>query len=344
MTEPGKIEVGQAPQPRASDYDCLVQVQACAFCNGTDTKLIEGAFPGRRSYPFILGHESVGVVVEVGRRVKRFKVGDMVLRATACYAADFPGRLECAWGGFAECAIVSDAAAQAEDGAGPPLSPFHGLQQVVPPQINPLEATILIPLKEAVSWLRKIGLQGSERVLVMGSGPVGMAFAQCAKVLGASQVVMSGRRDERLALAPQFGVDVAVNVTREDLPEAVLRATEGRGVHLAIEAVGSRELLSEGAACLARGGRLGTYGVPPTGPEDKPELTLDLRRTPGEWSLRFTDPDEASAHEEVLTLVKTGALRPRQYITHVLPLEEAPRGFELIKGRDALKIVVQMER
>jgi len=73
-------------------------------------------------------------------------------------------------------------------------------------------------------------------------------------------------------------------------------------------------------------------------------LTLDLRRTPGEWSLRFTDPDEASAHEEVLTLVKTGALRPRQYITHVLPLEEAPRGFELIKGRDALKIVVQMER
>ena len=343
VTEPGRIEIAEVPQPISGDYDCLVRVQACAFCNGTDSKLIEGTFPGSRTYPFILGHESVGEVIEVGPRVKKFKLGDVVLRPTACYPPQVPGRLECAWGGFAEYAIVTDGEAQAEAGAGPPLSPFHGLQQLLPAQADPVEATILVPLKEAVSWLRKMRLRAGERVLVLGSGPVGLAFAQCAKIMGAALVVMSGRRDERLALAAQFGVDAAVNVSREGLREAVLRATQGQGVDLAIEAVGSHELLQEGAACLARGGRIGTYGVPPTTPAEKPQLTLDLQHTLGEWSLCFTNPDEASAHEEVLSLVQSGRLQPQQYVTCVLPLEQAPQGFELIKRRQALKVVVRME-
>jgi len=72
-------------------------------------------------------------------------------------------------------------------------------------------------------------------------------------------------------------------------------------------------------------------------------LRLDASRARGEWELRFAWPEEGSAHEEVLRLVAEGALRPRRYITHVVPLEQAPEGFELIRKREALKVVVRMD-
>lgn len=337
---PNHLVTKEVPEPVIGDYDALVRIAACSFCNGTDIKLIEGRFSGVNVYPFILGHESVGEVVEIGDRVKNYGTGDWVLRPSAVYPEHFAGRLASFWGGFAEFGVVTDYVTQArERPRTPPLSAFHRMQQILPRDVDPTKATTYITLKETLSWLHKVGLEASQSVLVVGSGPVGLSFATCARILGAHPVIMTGLRDERLAVAHKFGVDYTINTTKEDFIRKVKEYTEGRGADLAIEAVGDYSLISDAAKALAPNGEVGTYGVPPA---DASTLRLDLSGLPGDWTLRFTSPDEPSAHDEVLDLFKRGQLRADHFVTHVYPLKETIKGLEAIKRKEALKVVITM--
>jgi len=338
---PNRLVIEKVPDPAIGDYDALVEITACSFCNGTDTKLIEGKFPQVNQYPFILGHESVGKVVEVGVRVKNYHKGDWVLRPQAVYAKNFAGGLASFWGGFAQLGVITDYVTQAEEKPhSPPLSAFYRMQQVLPKDVDPVEATTYITLKETLSWLRKVGLESGQSVLIMGSGPVGLSFATCAKILGAYPVMMTGLRDERLSLAYEFGVDYTINLTKEDLVEKVKKVTSGKGVDLAIEAVGKHSLINEAVKVIAHEGKIGTYGIPQSNADSI--LDLNLSNVPQDWTLRFASPDEPSAHFEVLNLVKHDLLKPEKLISHTYPLEEITKGFEAIKKKEALKVVITM--
>ena len=292
-------------------------------------------------YPFILGHESVGKVIKVGSGVKNYHEGDWVLRATAVYPKDFPGGLASFWGGFAEFGVVTDYAAQSKDRPNtPPLSNFYPMQQILPKNVNPIEATIYITLKETLSWLRKVGLKADQNVLIMGSGPVGLSFAMFAKILGAYTVIMTGRRDERLTLALKFGVDYTINITKENFVEKVKEFTKGKGVDLAIDAVGDYSLINEALKVIASGGKIGIYGVPPS--DMSSTLKLDFSHAPRDWDLQLVSPDEPSTHHEILNLVKYGFLKVDKFITHIYSLREINKGFEAIKRGEALKVVITM--
>ncbi len=76
------------PMPKVSDYSAIVRTVACGICNGTDIKLIDGHLKGFSSYPAVLGHESVGEIIETGSKVRSFKAGDMVLRS--CLPDHYP--------------------------------------------------------------------------------------------------------------------------------------------------------------------------------------------------------------------------------------------------------------
>ncbi len=341
---PNHLSAEEVPDPVIGDYDALVRIAACSFCNGTDRKLIEGKFPRIDTYPFILGHESVGKVVEVGDRVRNYKEGDWVLRPSAVYPREFTGGLASFWGGFAQLGVVTEYVTQSRERPNtPPLSGFYRMQQVLPREADPVKATTYITLKETLSWLRKVDLKNGQSVLIMGSGPVGMAFATCAKLLGAYPVIMLGRRDERLILAYNFGVDYTINVTKEDLAEKTKKFTDGKGVDLAIDAVGDYSLINEAAKAIASGGKIGTYGVPPSDAGSASVLELNLSQAPRDWTLQFANPDEPAAHYEILNLVKHDFLRVEKFITHRYPLKEITKGFDVIKRGEALKVVITME-
>jgi threonine dehydrogenase-like Zn-dependent dehydrogenase len=341
VRSPGHLSVEEVPDPIIGNYDALVKIYACSFCNGTDSKLIEGRFPGVDRYPFILGHESVGKIVETGDRVRKYKKGDWVLRPSATYPKGFTGGISSFWGGFAEMGVVSDYSTQVKEKPGTlPLSGFSDMQQVIPGDVDPIKATLYVTFKETLSWLRKVGLKEGQSILIIGSGPVGLAFATCAKVLGAYPVIMVGRRDERLSLAFEFGVDYTIKVSKEKLAEMVKKFTNGRGVDLAIESVGDYSLINEALKTIAPGGKVGTYGIPPS--DASTVIKLDTSNAPGDWTLRFTGPDEPSAHSEILTLIKHGRIRVDKFITHIYFLKEINEGYETIKRREALKVVIRM--
>ena len=108
------------------------------LCNSTDTKLIEGHFPGIENYPLLLGHETVGVVESVGARVRSFKPGDRVVGGLLLEPPD--GTYASGFGGFSEYVLAGDhAAGRRGGGRGVRLGRRYEIQRVVPPQI-PVEA------------------------------------------------------------------------------------------------------------------------------------------------------------------------------------------------------------
>ena len=81
VVEPGNLAIVELPEPKIGPYDALVRVEAAIMCNATDSKVVDGHFPGlgMEHYPLLLGHENVGRVVEVGKKVTNFKVGERVV-------------------------------------------------------------------------------------------------------------------------------------------------------------------------------------------------------------------------------------------------------------------------
>jgi L-iditol 2-dehydrogenase len=251
--EPGQLAVREVPMPTIDETECLVEILACGICNSTDHKLLHGQFryKGPEAYPGLLGHEAVGRVIECGADVESFQVGDIVLRPGASYA---PGAGPTSmYGGLAQYGKVRD--------------PRHGgspMHQLVPPELDPVDATMLVTLKETLSWLQRWPVRPHESVVVLGSGPVGLSFAWFARLLGCHPVLVLGQRDEPLQRALNMGLDAVINTRRDDPREVVNAWTNGQGADRVIEAIGDEAVLPLGLSLLSPHGRLGVHGIAAT--------------------------------------------------------------------------------
>ena len=101
-------------------------------------------------------------------------------------------------------------------------------------------------------------------------------------------------------------------------------------------------MINLAAKTVAHHGTVGVYGVPPVSKDEFQQFQMDYRGTPGNWSLSFLNPDEPSTHDMVCGWVKHGLLPVKRFISHTMPLSEIHRAYEIIKGGDAIKIVLTM--
>ena len=140
---PGHLEIRDTPVPKPGPYQALVRTECACLCNRTDSDLLHGTFPGMEDkFPFALGHESVGTVVEVGEKVRQFAVGD---RAVGGLNFDLQVEgMASGWGGFGEFTIANDYAAMVADGVA---DEAHGWREVYEIQTK-VDADI--PAQEAV--------------------------------------------------------------------------------------------------------------------------------------------------------------------------------------------------
>jgi len=334
----GVISIETIPEPIIGDYDALVQILACGVCTGTDAHILHGQFPFLAPYPFVLGHESIGRVVRVGDKVRHLNLDDLVLRPTALRQADPQTGLGSQWGGFAGLGLVADSQAIWEDFPHPgsaALPAFSIAQQVVPSNFDPVDAGMFITFKETLSWMHKLGSLLGCSVVVLGTGPVGLCFVRIAKYLGAACVIAVGRRQDRLELAAVMGSDVGINTATDDLQTSILNLTDGKGADVIVEAIGNTDLLQQSTRALAKDGQLAIYGVSPT-----METTMSWAGTASDWQLRLIQPREEEVHDLALDLVRLGFIDLRAFVTHVMPLARIGDAFDLIAGKEALKITI----
>jgi len=170
VVEPGKLEIWEIEIPQMGDYDALVEILYGATCNGTDKNYIYGRHIREVKYPMLLGHESVGRVVEIGRKVKNFCIGDLVTDVGCPPTAD--GKISSRAGGFAEYGIVKDVFEMKKSGIPREIWDKNRANRVLPSWFSPAASTIVTPYRETLSYLRRIGVKKGDRVLLLGSGCV----------------------------------------------------------------------------------------------------------------------------------------------------------------------------
>ena len=195
--EPGKVCLGDIPVPTPGPYEALVKIEACAICNHTDMMFVNREFGGPEGgghpegVPINLGHESAGVVIALGEKCRNFKVGDRVLRAHTW--GHYPGGIG-SEGGMSEYGVVQDLKAIQEDGVDIPLNYQCTKHQILPEGINSVQGAIMITLKETWQTLRNFDIKPGEPLGIVGTGPVAVCFTKFAKIMGASPIIVFGRR------------------------------------------------------------------------------------------------------------------------------------------------------
>lgn len=313
-----------APDPEVGPRDVLIRVRTVGI-NHVDIDMRNGTSRLPLQLPHILGFEVGGEVAAVGAQVDEFAEGDRVtpLYQIACRMCgpclagrqQFCTRLEMLGvqhaGGYAEYVVV----------------PVHAVVRLPDAMSFDQAASTQTTLGTAWHCLITRGqLRPGETVLVSAAGSgVGSAGIQVAKRAGA-RVITSAGSDEKLARATALGADHVVNYTRENLTDAVLEATDGRGVDLVLEHVGG-EVFTRSLDAVAIGGRVVVCGG--HAGEVVPLDLIHLFRN--EWSVigcaRAGEPELRA----VIDLVGRGELEP--VISDRLGLDEAARAHEIVEER-----------
>ncbi len=336
----GKVKLAEAPIPEPNEYQCLCKILACATCTGTDLKIMNRKMSWAKEYPGVLGHESVGRVIKIGAKVKNIKEGDIFLRPTAVYPGEKLGNYSSLIGGFAEYGLVTDTQALLED--QPDVKPNHYTiyQQKIPPDtaISPADATMLITLKEISSFVANVGVKFNSSLVILGAGAVAMSICFFAKLYGAYPVIVVSRRDEPLGRIKKIGADFTVNNQKEDIIAQVKEVTANKGVNFIIDAAGDSAFVSEASQSLAPNGKIALYA---TGSSSQD--IVGHSKTLSEKDFIAAGPSEEMAHQYLLDMVRLKIVAIDAFYSHRLPFSEIKEGFELLKKKEAFKIVFEME-
>ena len=329
IESPGVLHVRGVALPEMGEYDALCELLYGATCSGTDQHLIAGRFPWPVHYPTVLGHESIGRVVERGTKVRYLRVGDLVTRVGLPAAAD--GSYHANWGGFATHGIARDHRAMREDGLAPDQWRSYRVNQVIPPGIHPAEATMMITWRETLSYVARMGIGPGADVLVVGSGGNGLSFVAHATHLGAGRIAMVGSALRELAAravgATEYADYLGGSVTRGD------------GFDFVIDAVGKAGTADNALPLIKSGGTLGIYGI-----DDYHQCQIHPHRAPGTFRYYNGGYDESETHQQVLALMQTGRLQAERWLDlgQVYTLDEIGSAFEAVRTRQAIKALVKL--
>ena len=322
VSAPGTFAWQEVPEPEPGPYDALVAVEACGICSSTDRKLIDCRMSWQARPPFVLGHEAVGRVVAVGERVRRFAVGDRVTRPVAWWPGEGP--MGIGIGGFTERGIVRDHLAMAADGDDSLVGQYLPERQVViPGGLDPATAALGVTLAETASVLATLPVLRGRRVVVAGTGCVGLSFALWAKLAGA-HVTILGRRESRLATGRELGADAAIDTRDPDWPH--LLALSG-GIDVAIETTCDADIVTALEALLPAESAACAYGAPPDGRGYGPAWQVPAVREQDAWPW-------------VADLLARGWIDPAWFITHSVAADEVHSAFDAVVRGEVIKAVV----
>ncbi len=311
-TKPLTIEMKEVERPRPGAGQVLVRTKSVGIC-GTDVHIWRGEFAPAKP-PLILGHEAAGIVEEVGEGVENVKPGDKVVVDPALYC----GKCEyCRRGAYYQCdhrgAIGMDTdGAYAEFFVAPALNCYP-----LPEGMGWEEAAFVDTLACPINAMNLMPHRWGETVAILGDGPAGLCFLQLCRLSGASLVIVTGTEENRLRLAREYGADLTVNVHQQDPVEAIMEATQGRGVDTTIEACGAPEAVRQAIKVTRKQGKIMIYGV-----FAEPVDGVDFQDMHRREITIYGSSGAPWSYPAAISLIATGRVRVREMITHTFTLEQ----------------------
>lgn len=331
------LHVVDIPIPTIDSSSALVKIHGCGIC-GTDIKTLHGTFKGFDTYPFLTGHEAVGEVVEVGKDVTCFQVGDHVMLP---YLEGEINGYAAGHGGFSEYGICHDLKAMAMNGKGPDAPGFNELlypQKKIPKDFDVATGVMMVTLREVLAATRHFNFQPGQSLVIFGGGSVGLAFVKFAKLIGMGPVILVDILDEKVKEAEKLGADYAFNSTKVDVVSEVRKICP-EGVDYTLDAVGVNALIPTAMQLIRRGAKILIYGISPV-----VQMNFDWTPAPDNWTLEFFwAPDkimEAAVHDQLVNWVQMGLIEPKQFVSHILEFKDVFEGFRMMEGKEATKKIV----
>lgn len=347
FVEPGRIVLDEKPVPDVGVLDALVRVTTTTIC-GTDVHILKGEYPVARG--LTIGHEPVGVIEKLGSAVQGYREGQRVIAGAITPSG---------WSHACLCGSCS------QDGAGT----AHGWKALGGWRLGntidgcqaeyvlvPDAMTNLAPVPDALTDeqvlmcpdIMSTGFSGAERadvrigdsVAVFAQGPIGLSAAAGAKLSGASVVIGVDRLPDRLRMATRLGVDHVIDASRTDPVEEIMRLTAGRGVDVAIEALGTQQTFEACLRVLRPGGTLSSLGVYSS------DLTIPL----GAFAAGLGDhrivttlcPGGKERMRRLMSVIEGGRVDLGAMVTHRFKLNDIEAAYDLFANqRDGvLKVAI----
>jgi threonine dehydrogenase-like Zn-dependent dehydrogenase len=338
MYEAGDVRIEDVPDPSIVEpTDAVIRVTRASIC-GSDLWPYGSLEPTETGRP--MGHEAIGLVEEVGADVRDIKVGDLVVMPFAfsdgtCAFCHEGLHTACVHGGFFDGYGTSAAQAEAvrvplADGTLFPLP--VGEDDALMPSLLTLTDVMGTGQHAAVV----AGVAPGKIAAVVGDGAVGLCGVIAAKRIGAEQIIILGRHEDRIALAREFGATDVVPERGSEAIERVKELTGGFGAHSVLECVGHGRSLETAIGIARPGGAVGRVGVPQeeTMPASLPAFFGNVKIGGG--------PAPARAYiEELLPDILEGKIAPGKVFDRSVDLDAVPDGYRAMADRESIKVMVR---
>ncbi|KND17906.1 alcohol dehydrogenase [Pannonibacter phragmitetus] len=344
---PNRIVLDEKPVPDVGPLDALIRITTTTIC-GTDVHILKGEYPVERG--LTIGHEPVGIIEKLGSAVKGYQEGQRVIAGAitpsghsaaclcGCMSQDGAGTKHGfkAMGGWrfgntidgaqAEYLLVPDAMVN--------LAPIpDGLTD---------EQVLMCPdiMSTGFSGAESGAIKIGDTVAVFAQGPIGLCATAGARLMGATTIIGVESVPARMEISRRMGADHIVDFSKGDPVDEIMRLTDGRGVDVAIEALGRQETFEAALRVLRPGGTLSSLGVYSS------DLTIPL----GPFLAGLGDhklvtslcPGGKERMRRLMDVIASGRLDTSSLVTHRFKLDDIEAAYDLFANqRDGvLKIAI----
>jgi len=347
FVEKGRIVLEDKRVPDIGPEDALMRVTTTTIC-GTDVHILKGEYPVARG--LTIGHEPVGIIEKLGSSVKGFREGQRVIAGAITPSG---------WSHACLCGCGS------QDGAGTK----HGWQAIggwkFGNTIDGCQAEFvrvpdamanLAPVADGVTDeqvlmcpdIMSTGFAGAETgeikigdtVAIFAQGPIGLCATAGAKLMGATRIITVDTVPARMEMSKRMGADVVVDFKKENPVDAIMRLTDGRGVDVAIEALGTQATFEAALRVIRPGGVLSSLGVY----SSDLKIPLDAFAAGlGNKSIRTTlCPGGKERMRRMLEVIASGRVDLNGLVTHRFKLDQIEEAYDLFANqRDGvLKVAI----
>ena len=322
-----QMEMKNIPEPSVvNSNDVKIRMSALGICGSDIHYYTQGQIGSQKVlYPFTVGHEGAGVVVETGKSVRSVKPGDHVAidPAMPCWECD-----QCLSGRHHTCRKLRflGCPGQAEGCL---------MEYIVMPEkscfplsgkLNFDHGAISEPLAIGVYAVKKSGGVKGMNIGIFGFGPIGMSVMLAAKTKNVNKICVTDLIDERLAIAGIEGAILTGNPIKENIVSKIMKS-EPLGLDIAFECCGKQEAFDQAIDVLKPGRKLIVVGIPEF---DRWSMNVETTRR-REISLQFIRR-QVDCVEETLEMMKNGSVSIENMVTHRFPFERAKEAFDLVAG------------
>jgi L-iditol 2-dehydrogenase len=338
----GSIEYREVDKPALGSGEALIKVKVAAIC-GTDLRIFKsGHFAIKEGEERILSHEFAGEIAELGPGVKTYKKGMRVSVASSvgCGVCRY-----CRMGNVNLCREysafgISIDGAFAEYVKIPQKAVLQGNMIPFDEETSFEEAALAEPLACCYNAYKSLDTAPGDNVLIVGTGPMGILHMQVNKLAGAGKLMIADISEQRLRLAEKFGPDVVINTEKEDLREAVMKNTGGRGADVVITACPVPDIQRQSVELTAKMGRINLFGGLPKGKEHVPLNTNLIHYN--RIIVTGTTGASIAHHQAALELITGGRIDTKSVISRRYKLAQIKEAFDYALSGEGLKTVIEI--